>query len=111
MSAGNEREFIDYLQGKATQGEKGEREMSVTLYEAKYENLHYTGSLGEKELDFLEGFRNEYGTFLIEEELLNEEIEAYKEQGKEGELPKELIQFLCQKVKESEYGDLVIAVS
>ena len=86
--------------------------MSLTMYEVKYENLHYTGSLGEKELDFLEGFRNqEDGTFLIDEELLNEEIEAYKEQGKENKLPQELIQFLRQKVKESEYGDLVIAIS
>lgn len=85
--------------------------MSVTLYEVKYENLHYTGSLGEKEIDFLEGFRNEDGAFLIDEDLLNEEIEAYKEQGKEDELPQELIQFLRQKVRESEYGDLIIAVS
>ena len=103
MSAGNDREFIDYLQ-------RGEREMSVTLYEVKYENLRYR-SLGEKELDFLEGFRNEDGTFLIDEDLLNEEIEGYKELGKEGELPQELIDFLRQKVRESEYGDLVIAVS
>ena len=74
--------------------------------------LHYEGSLEEKEIDFLEGFRNqEDGTFLIEEDLLDEEIEAYKEQGKEGELPQQLIQFLRQKVKESEYGDLVIAIS
>jgi len=86
--------------------------MSVTLYELKYENLRYTGLLGEKELDFLEDFRNqEDGTFYIDEELLDEEIEAYKENDKEGEIPQELTEFLRQKIKESEHGDLIISVS
>lgn len=85
--------------------------MSVSLYEVEYKDLHYTGSLGEKELDFFEDFRNQDGTFYIDEELLNGEIEAYKENGKEAELPTEIIDFLRQKIKESEHGDLIISVS
>lgn len=85
--------------------------MSVILYEVKYENLHYTGSLEEKELNFLEGFRTDDGTFCLDEEGLDDEIEAYKEQGKESELNQELIEFLRQKIKEGEYGDLILSIS
>lgn len=86
--------------------------MSVSLYEVEYKNLNYTRSLEEKELDFFEGFRNqEDGTFYIDEELLDEEIKAHKEDGKESEIPQDLTEFLRQKIKESEHRDLIISIS
>ena len=79
------------------------------LYEVKYEKLDYR-SLEEAEIDFLSEFylksyhRN--GTFIIDEEHLDELIEAYKESNIQ--VPPELVQFLRRKLREGEYGDLVL---
>ena len=81
------------------------------LYEVKYEKLDYK-SLEEAEIDFLSEFylksyhRN--GTFIIDEEHLDEVIEACKESN--NQVPPELVQFLRQKIKEGEYGDLVLLI-
>ena len=61
-------------------------------------------------MDFLSEFylksypRN--GTFLIDEEHLDELIEACKESNIQ--VPPGLVQFLRQKLREGEYGDLVL---
>ena len=81
------------------------------LYEVKYEKLDYR-SLEGAEIDFLSEFylksyhRN--GTFLIDEEHLDELIEACKESNIQ--VPPELVQFLRQKLREGEYGDLVLLI-
>ncbi|MBA7574007.1 hypothetical protein ES708_15809 [subsurface metagenome] len=82
------------------------------LYEVKYEKLDYR-SLEGAEIDFLSEFylksypRN--GTFIIDEEHLDEVMEACKENGN-SQVPPELVQFLRQKIKEGEYGDLVLLI-
>ena len=81
------------------------------LYEVKYEKLDYR-ALEEAEISFLSEFylksypRN--GTFLIEEEHLDEVIEACKESN--NQVPPGLVQFLRQKIREGEHGDLVLLI-
>ena len=81
------------------------------LYEVKYEKLDYR-SLEGAEIDFLSEFYlksyHRRGTFIIDEEHLYEVIEAYKENGNESQVPPELVQFLRQKLREGEHGDLVL---
>jgi len=79
------------------------------LYEVKYEKLDYK-SLEGAESDFLSEFYlksyHRRGTFIIDEELLDGLIEAYRKSN--SQVPQELVQFLRQKLKEGEYGDLVL---
>ena len=83
----------------------------TNLYEVKYEKLDYK-SLGGEEMDFLSDFylksyhRN--GTFIINEEHLDEVIEACKENN--NQVPPGLVQFLRQKIREGEHGDLVLLI-
>ena len=74
--------------------------MSLGMYKVEWQPLRYSGSLGDRELDFLEDFRSDDGTYLIDEDMLAEQIEAYQEEGKEEELPQQLIQFLRERLKE-----------
>jgi len=79
------------------------------LYEVKYEKLDYR-SLEGAEIDFLSEFYlksyHRRGIFIIDEEVLDELIEAYKESN--NQVPPELVQFLRRKLREGEYGDLVL---
>lgn len=81
----------------------------ANLYEVKYEKLDYR-SLEGAEIDFLSEFYlksyHQRGTFIIDEELLDGLTEAYKESNTQ--IPQELVQFLRQKLKEGEHGDLVL---
>ena len=83
----------------------------ANLYEVKYEKLDYK-SLEGAEIDFLSEFYLKpyprISTFIINEEHLDEVIEACKENGNESQVPQELVQFLRQKLREGEYGDLVL---
>ena len=81
--------------------------MSLRLYKVEWTPLHYPNPLEDKELDFLEYFQSDDGTYYIEEEMLDETIEAYNEQGKE--VPKELVSFLREQL-EREDEPLSIAV-
>ena len=83
----------------------------ANLYEVKYEKLDYK-SLGGAEMDFLsEFYLKSYPricTFIINEEHLDEVIEACKENN--NQVPPELVQFLRQKIREGEHGDLVLVI-
>jgi len=85
--------------------------MSFGLYKVEWTPLHYPGSLGDREIDFLEEFQNEQdGTYYIDEDLLDQTILAWDECGKREEIPDELVQFLREKVREAEDGSISLAL-
>ena len=82
---------------KNTQG-KEVIKVALGIYKVEWKPLQYLGSLEDTELDFIEDFRSDDGTYLIDEQLIDEQVEAYQEEGKE--LPQEFINFLREKLKE-----------
>ena len=85
--------------------------VSLSLYKVEWTPLHYPGSLGDQDSDFLDDFQNEQDeTYYIDEDSLDKTVLAWDECGKREEIPDELVQFLREKVKEAEEGNISLAL-
>lgn len=83
--------------------------MGYTLCSVHYTPLPYDGPLEEKEIDFIQAFSADDGSFYLDEDCLNQEIEALKELGRGKEVPDELVNFLRQTLEKDPTLSFVFA--
>jgi len=82
--------------------------MSLGMYKVEFQPLRYSGSLEEREIDFLEALRRDDGTYYIDEYEIAELVEAYKEKGELDKVPHDLVEFLRERLKEEGEGFSII---